>query len=119
MPKKINQSMFNKKCEFGTVKTVQNEANMGKHIEFIANFSLWCYPKKRTIRQEYEIYNTELEDSIVLIIRHNDNVNKQLKVKFNGDLYEILTINADDSLNFMAYDYLTVKKVQKKGGKSG
>ena len=119
MPKKITPSLFNQRCAFGSVKTVQNEANMGQHIEFLASFSLWCYAKKRTLRQEYEVYNTELADSIVLVIRHNPNVNKQLKVKYRGTLYDILTINADDSFNFMAYDYLTVQEIKEAGGKSG
>lgn len=46
MPKKITPSLFNQRCAFGSVKTVQNEANMGQHIEFLASFSLWCYAKK-------------------------------------------------------------------------
>lgn len=119
MPKKITPSLFNQRCEFGSIKTVQNEVNMGQHIEFLANFSLWCYAKKRTLRQEYEVYNTELADSIVLVIRHNPKVNKQLKVKYHGNLYDILTTNVADSFNFMAYDSLTIREIKKVGGKSG
>ena len=119
MPKKILPSMFNKRCGFGTIKSVQSENSIGYKSEYVEQFSLWCYPKKRTLRQQYDLYGTELDDSLVLIVRHNSKINKQLKVKYNGEIYDILNISSDDSLNYMSYDYLTIKQIKKSGGKNG
>lgn len=115
MPRKLLPSMFNKRIEFGTVKSVEDD-NTGDYKEtFVSQFSLWAYPNKRTLNQQYQLLGTNLTDTIVLIIRHNSNVNDSLKLKYNGQQYDILDVSSDDSLNYMSYDYLTVKLTSKVG----
>lgn len=107
--------MFNKRVGFGNIKNTLNK-NVGDYdSEFVSQFSLWCYPQKRTLSQQYQLLGQELQDSIILIVRHSEDINKQLQVKYNDQLYDILDISSDDSLNYMAYDYLTVKLTNKVG----
>lgn len=107
--RKFLPSLFNKKIQVGTIKSVEND-NTGDYDEtFVPKMTLSAYPQKRSINQTYKLLNTDFEDSIVLIVRHNSALNNQLKVIYNGDQYDIINISSDDSLNYMAYDYLTVK----------
>lgn len=119
MPRKILPSMFNRRATFGIIKSIQNSNSIGYKQHFVANFSLWVYPQKRTLNQQYQVYKTELQDSIVLVIRHNSKVNDQLKIKYDNKLYQILHISSDDSFNYMTYDYLTCKEIKKAGGFNG
>lgn len=116
MSRKILPSQFSKRVSFGIVKSVQNDNSMGYRQEFVEQFKLWAMPQKRTRNQQYQVFQTELQDSIVLVIRHNLKVNKQLKVQYDGKLFDILDISSDDSLNYSAYDYVTIKSVTKGGG---
>jgi SPP1 family predicted phage head-tail adaptor len=113
MARKFLPSLFNKKIQLGTIKSVEND-NTGDYSEqFVSQLSLWAYPQKRAISQTYKLLNTDFEDSIVLVVRHNSKINDQLKVIYNGQQYDIINLSSDDSLNYMAYDYLTVKLSEK------
>lgn len=115
MPRKFLPSMFNKKVEFGTIQNVANDNTGDYDSKFVSQFNLWCYPQKRTLTQQYQLLGIQLEDTTVLIVRHNPSITKQLKVKYADRYYNILNISSDDSLNYMAYDYLTVKLINKVG----
>lgn len=117
MPKKILPSYFNQRASFGTLKSIQNANVVGYQHKFIESFAVWVYSKKRTLSQQYQIYQTELQDSIILVARHNPKITDQLVVKYQEHLYRILNISRDDSWGFMKYDYITCKKIVKGGAK--
>jgi SPP1 family predicted phage head-tail adaptor len=119
MPRKFMPSLFNKKIQAGTVKSVLNRDTGDYDETFVSLFSLWAYPQKRSLTQQYNLVGTDLEDTVVLIVRHNDQLSKSLEVLYDGDYYNILDISIDNSLNYMSYDYLTIKLSSKVGGKSG
>lgn len=112
MTKRILPSQFNKVVQFGTVDSVENDNTGDYSSEFVFQFSLHAYPSKRTISQQYQIVGTFLEDTTIIVIRHNEQVNKSLQVKYNGQIYDIVDISQDDSLNINSYDYLTIKLVK-------
>lgn len=116
MPKKFLPSKFNKRVSFGSVKSVPNDMTGDYDTKFVKDFCLWCMPQKRTLNQQYQLLHTELEDSIVLVVRHNSKINKKQKVKYDGQEYSILDVSSDEGFNYMAYDYVTVKLVTKGGG---
>ncbi|WP_057742887.1 phage head closure protein [Liquorilactobacillus capillatus] len=116
MPKKFLYSDFNQRIQFGTVKSVLND-NIGDYdIKFIADFKTWCKPSKRSRMQQYSLYGTSLNDSLDLIVRHDDRISTELKALYKGQVYDILVYNPNDGNNYMAYDYLTIKISKKKEG---
>lgn len=113
MVKRILPSQFNKIAQFGTVKNTENDNTGDYDTEFVSDFSLHVLPSKRSITQQYQVIGTELEDTVVIVIRHNPKVTKSLKVIYAGRTYDILDISQDDSFNINAYDYLTMKILER------
>ena len=113
MIKKQLYSEFNRRAKFGNMKSVPNN-NSGDNDEvFVPVFSLWCKPQKRTANQSYSIYGTELQNTITIVIRHTESVKSNMKVMYDGHLYNIEINNPDDSGSYLAYDYLTLKAIKK------
>lgn len=109
MPK-YKPSDFNKRAQFGSIKTVTNPNTGGKSKVFVAEITLHYAPKKRTLTQQYTILGTNLEDTILIVIRHNKALNKKLLVKLSdGKYYDIVGTSPDDSNNVITYDIVTLK----------
>lgn len=62
---------FNRKVAFGTVESKQNANNGSIHKIFVEQFSVWCAPKLRPLNQQYQIQGTALENTKVIVVRHN------------------------------------------------
>ncbi|GAX06947.1 hypothetical protein IWT25_02295 [Secundilactobacillus pentosiphilus] len=112
MAKRIPVSQFNKRVEFGTIQSVYNRASGTNVPSFASQMALWAKQQRRSLNNQYKLMGTELQDSIVVIIRHNDAVNRSLLAKMNGTLYDIADISPDDS-DYMSYDYLTLSEHKK------
>lgn len=108
---KIATQRLNKKAEFGDMVAGENvNPNTGEPIlEFKADFTLRAGVYSRSQSQQIALSGTDLEDTLVLIIRHNTKVSKKMKVKIDTDLYQIVSISFDDSLP-NSYDLITIKQ---------
>lgn len=112
---KITLNRFNHKISFGTIKTVENN-NTGDYDEsFVPTTTLHCALYNRSIAQSYQILGTSLEDTIVVVIRSTNKVNKQLLASYDDTVYQIVDVSKDSTGNPVAYDLLTLKKYVKKG----
>ncbi|WP_437394956.1 phage head closure protein [Melissococcus plutonius] len=112
---KMLYSKFNKRAQFGSIKTTRNDNTGDNDQVFVPLFVKWCKPQRRTANQSYTIYGTALEGTVVIVIRHDIRVNDKLKVKYDGDIYDIVINSPDDSGGYITYDYLTLRKIKKVG----
>lgn len=119
MANSLAPANFNRKAQFGTVKSVLNTNTGGYNDSFVAQLSLWCAARTRTLTQQYQIENTELNDTIIITIHHNSKVNSSMRVVYQGKQYSIVDISSDDSNQYMTYDFVTMKLVNKAGGSNG
>lgn len=107
---KYKPSDFNRKAQFGTVKTGYNPKNGNPITQFVSQIGLKYAPRTRTMTQQYTIAGTTLEDTILIVIRHNKAVNKKLIVMLpDKTYYDIVGISPDDSNNVITYDIVTLK----------
>ena len=113
---KLKPSDFNHKIAFGKTKDKLDESGNFYNPSFMPELSLWCAPRTRTLNQQYQIMKTELEDTIIVVIRHNPKVNESYEAKYRNEYYDIVSISTDDTNKTFAYDFVTLKKVKKAGG---
>lgn len=107
---KYKPSDFNKKIKFGTVESVMNEINGNMVNKFVSQLTLRYAPKTRTMTQQYTILGTKLEDTILIVIRHNKELNDQFIAQMpDGKYYTVEGISPDDSNNVITYDIVTLK----------
>lgn len=118
MPKTVKYSpyLFSEVADFGVTKTVTNPYSGVNESGFVKSFSLHVYPQKRTLDMQYRSLGTNYVNAITLVVRHNNRLNDQLRVKYKGKEYKILNISSDDSANYMTYDFLTLQNVKELGG---
>ncbi|MBD9363843.1 phage head closure protein [Leuconostoc mesenteroides] len=107
---KYKPSDFNKKVQFGTVKSVVNPNTGQKVKQFVSQIGLKYAPRTRSMTQQYSITGTSLEDTILIVVRHNKAINKKLIVMLpDKTYYDIVGISPDDSNNVITYDIVTLK----------
>lgn len=105
---KYKPSDFNKKAQFGTIKSGFNPKNGNTIKQFVPQIVLKYAPKIRTLTQQYTILGTKLEDTILIVIRHNKAINGKLIAKLaDGQYYDIVSVSPDDSNNIITYDIVT------------
>lgn len=115
MVKQYLPSDFNKKVEFGTVKSTTNPNTGANIFAFVPSFTLHYKPHIRTLNQQYQATQASLQDSKVIVIRHNKSVTEALKVRLNKVVYDIVSISPDDNFGFNKYDFVTIRKSTKVG----
>lgn len=98
------------RVEFGTTKTVTNPYSGVNESEFVTVMSLWCGEYTNTVSQTYTNLGNNINADIVLAVRHNNKLNKQLQVKYKGKEYKIINIDSDNRLN--AFDLITLQDKQ-------
>ena len=103
-------SDFNHKADFGTVKTVQNPDNGSMKKTFVKEFSLWYAPKKRTLNQQYQIQGTSLENTKVIVVKHNQEVEAIKAVQIGDVMYDLVGYSPDESNTYNTYDFVTLKR---------
>ncbi len=112
---KLKPSDFNRRIAFGKTKDVLDKSGNFYIPELIPELSLWCAPRTRTLNQQYQIMKTELEDTIIVVIRHNPKVNETYTAEYRDELYDIVSISTDDTNQTFAYDFITLKFIKKAG----
>ena len=103
-------SDFNRKADFGTVESKQNP-NIGSIKKtFVKQFSLWYAPKTRTLNQQYQLQGTSLENTKVIVVRHNTAVEGIKVSQLDGVMYDVVQYSPDESNAIIAYDFVTLKR---------
>lgn len=115
MVKQYLPSDFNKKVEFGTVKSVLNPNTGVNTSSFVPSFTLHYKPHTRTLNQQYLAIQASLSDTKVIVIRHNKSVTEAQKVRLNNVVYGIVSISPDENQGFNRYDFVTIRKSTKVG----
>ena len=87
MPKTVEYSpyLFNEIADFGVTKTATNPYSGVNEPNFVKSFSLHVYPQKRTLDMQYRSLGTNYANAITLVVRHNNRLNDQLRVKYKGE----------------------------------
>lgn len=109
---------LNKVAQLGTTDFKRNELTGVNLPTFVPQFTKIHYTAiKRTIEQKVGILGTELEHTIMIVVRHNPEFEDMEKVKVaNGTEYDIVDVSADDSDNYITYDIITMRKSEKVEG---
>ena len=103
-------SDFNRKADFGTVESVQNPNNGSIKKSFVKQFSLWYASKTRTLNQQYQIQGTALDNTKVIVVRHNPAVEGIKVAQIDGVMYDIVQYSPDESNAIITYDFVTLKR---------
>ena len=103
-------SDFNRKADFGTVESKQNPNNGSIKKTFVKQFSLWYAPKTRTLNQQYQLQGTSLENTKVIVVRHNTAVEGIKVAQIDDVMYDIVQYSPDESNSIIAYDFVTLKR---------
>lgn len=111
---KFKPSDFNQKISFCSTENVQDD-NGNYSEELVPVISLWCMPHNRSLNQQYQIMDTALSDTVMVVVRHNPKINDTYVVKYQGNQYEVVSISSDESNQILTYDYITLRKVKKAG----
>ena len=103
-------SDFNRKADFGAVESKQNPNNGSIKKAFVKKFSLWYAPKTRTLNQQYQIQGTALDNTKVIVVRHNTAVEGVKVAQIDSVMYDIVQYSPDESNAVIAYDFVTLKR---------
>lgn len=103
-------SDFNRKADFGTVESKQNPNNGSIKRTFVKQFSLWYAPKTRTLNQQYQIQGTALDNTKVIVVRHNKSVEGIKVAQIDSVMYDVVQYSPDESNSVITYDFVTLKR---------
>lgn len=70
---------------------------------------------KRTLTQTYSLVGTRLDNTKIIAVAHNKQLEDCDLVKIDNDLYNIVDASIDDDTSYLTYDLLTIQKVTKGG----
>lgn len=114
---KFTPDAFSHVAQFGTTKDVTNKYTGATISAFVPSYKLHYTTNKRTLTQQYLLVGTRLDNSVVIVTRHdNRNATAQLVKLDDGVTYSVNECSPDDSNDYIRYDYLTLKKVTSGGG---
>lgn len=106
----MRPAQFNRKVDFGNVESSQNPNNGSIKKTFVKAFSLWCAPRHRTLNQQYQIQGTALDNTKVIVVRHNKAVEGIKMAQIDGVMYDIVQYSPDESNAIISYDFVTLKR---------
>ncbi|MCH5385706.1 phage head closure protein [Limosilactobacillus reuteri] len=97
------------KAEFGVTQSFKANNYNGRVEYFVPQFSVWCGEYTNTQTQTYDNLGTHVDVDMVIVIRHNPNVNSnKILVCYKNVNYKIVAISSDDRLN--AFDTISLKR---------
>ncbi|GBG95193.1 hypothetical protein LFYK43_16520 [Ligilactobacillus salitolerans] len=85
---------------------------------FVPKMKLHYARVKHSITQRYLAEGTDLSDTIDIAVRHNDSVEEMQQVMIDDVAYNVQEVSPDNEM-YIAYDFVTIKKVKKGGGSRG
>lgn len=110
---KLKPSNFIGRVEFGTVKSEINKNTGTKIKTFVSATSPMRYaPRSRSTTQSDSIFGTEIQETKIIAVRHNEGLTDNLKVRFvkTGMVHDIKYISSDESNVPISFDYVTIDK---------
>lgn len=108
-------SQLNKKVEFGRVVSEEDQNTGINHAVFKPDFQMHAKVNKRTVYQTYQAEQAGMLDTRSITIRHNAKVNDSIKCKLAGVVYDIVSVNSDESFGINKYDTVLLRKNKKLG----
>lgn len=114
---KIAAHRLHKIIFFGTVTSIENDNTGDYDTKFVPQFSRHCADYQRTQTQQYQINGTTLADTIVVVIRTTNKVDKTLKAQFKNSnrVYDVVDISKGTTSLPVDYDLITLKLHEKVG----
>ncbi len=113
---KLAISRLNHLIDFGVPEQVETDTIDGSTSKFVSKQQLHCAFYQRSQSQQYSLLGTKLEDTIVVAIRSQYQVDKTMQAQIDGNddvTYRIITISRDDSHSLQRYDLITLKDITK------
>ena len=110
---KLKPSNFIGKVEFGTVESVTNRNTGGKTKTFVSKVGPLRYaPRTRSITQTENTFGTDLKDTRIIAVRHNNVIDESMKIRFVKDkkVYDVKYVSSDESNSPIKFDYITILK---------
>lgn len=108
---------LNKVADFGVIESVPNAAGVNVP-HFVTRMKLHYSRIKTTLTQKYLVAETSLSDTTNIAVRHNNQLEDMQQVKIGEEIYNIVDVSPDDEM-YIAYDFVTIRKVKKSGGNRG
>jgi SPP1 family predicted phage head-tail adaptor len=105
-------SDFSKTVELGSPQSHRTKAGLNVSV-FVPAYTLHFKQQKRTLTQQYTLIGTRLDNSITIIVRHDDRNIAQQQARIDGVVYNVADVSPDDSNNAIRYDYLALVKITK------
>ncbi|KGH57007.1 phage head closure protein [Oenococcus oeni] len=116
MTRLFKPSDLNKRGQFGSVETVTNPNTGSSTRQFVASFSRWYAVRTRTMNQTYQIYGTDLQDTVDIVVRHDPSIKPPLLFQDSqSNQYNIVSVSPGETSNPNAFDILTLKATVRKG----
>lgn len=102
---------FNRKCQIGQLKTITTSTG-GKLEKFDESTAheVWFASKLRTIGFQFQLLGTQYEETFEIVVRHQSWLKKDLLVKFEEALYNIINISSDETSGIQRFDIITLRK---------
>lgn len=113
MAKHYLYSDFSLKVQFYQEKSVDDENTGTTNRVPVETFKVWAKPLKRTRFQNITAIGAKLQDTVDIVVNHDDRIAEQIYVSYNSKLFTIVSYVPDDSWGFGGYDTLTIKQIQK------
>lgn len=100
-------SRMKHRVTFGTYHYVEDDTISGGHEDFVPMTEVWCGEYTNTQTQTFSLLGLQIDADVVLVIRHNPDINKKVSARYQGKEYKIVALNSDDRLN--AFDLVTLQ----------
>lgn len=113
---KLPISRLNHLIDFGVTEQVDTGTINGTTTQFVPKQHLHCAFYQRSQSQQYSLLGTKLEDTIVVAVRSQYQVDKSMLAQIDENdevTYRIVAISRDDSHSLQRYDLITLKDVTK------
>lgn len=107
---KYSIARLRNKITFGVHEdTDKINPNTGEAIKgFVGKLTVHCGTYTTTVGQSISLAGTLTTNTLLLVIRHNKDVQQYKEAKYKGNTYRVTNISVDESLN--AYDVVTLSK---------
>lgn len=111
--RRIRYSDFCYKVQFYKEQSYDDD-NTGQTIKQpVPTIKAWAKPLKRTRMQTLTFLGERQNETIDIMIPHNDKASDQIYVDYNGNRYKIQNYSPDDSWGYGGYDVITLLDVRK------
>lgn len=114
-------SRLNHLIEFGVTETVDTDTLEGSVEKFVPKQKLHFAYYQRSQTQQYQLFGTDLQNTIVIVVRSQCHVDDTQLARIKGDetTYKVMSISRGEAHSPINYDLITLKDVKKVGVANG